>query len=348
MDPGWETTQDRRVKGWLSSIPGYSGYRDKERRRDADKRVRDALSQQLEAVAKRTDVLARGLADERKITEVGAVESASRAIRHLADVIRTATYGYGGLFGDRSVDAQALDQLRLFDEALGLSVTALADQVGTAESALRVEGDALATALATIQTTVRATLGRWDLRNQVIETARPAGPAEVGKALDVLKTVAEREESGAPHPLFDIVQGEAIAVMGDNFVVDSRIDIVGDGVAFRLFRISASPAEWLLVQRAHDAEAAVLRPVEATVTDLDSPRIDGKSFTAFVRGQATAEVTGVSGASGSRAASVGIYRNTGDNGQLAAIVDWGTESLVLVGSPIESDDVERYGATASS
>src|SRR5215212_5078911 len=91
-----------RVASLLNKIPGYSGYRNKESRRDEDRRLREELAREYGQIAQR-------------LAEIGNVERVERALRRFTDRLRTATYGYGGLFSDRSIDERALDQLQAFD-----------------------------------------------------------------------------------------------------------------------------------------------------------------------------------------------------------------------------------------
>ena len=57
----------RTASRFLDKIPGYSGYRDKENRRDADRAVRDRLTADLLARAERVERVAGQLADQRRI-----------------------------------------------------------------------------------------------------------------------------------------------------------------------------------------------------------------------------------------------------------------------------------------
>src|SRR5829696_7885363 len=113
-----EARAEQTLNRVLNKVPGYSGYRDKENRRDADRLVRDRLVAELAQRAERVERVAQRAADERRIRDVGPLNDVAGAIRHLANRINTATYGYGGLFGNKDVDAAVLDQIRLFDEAL--------------------------------------------------------------------------------------------------------------------------------------------------------------------------------------------------------------------------------------
>src|SRR4051794_39696234 len=99
-----DTWAEQKTSSILTSIPGYSGYRDKEQRRDADKAVRDRIVAELQTRAHRVGQIATALANARRITEVGPVNDLQNQIRTVSDRVNTASYGYGGLFGPRDID----------------------------------------------------------------------------------------------------------------------------------------------------------------------------------------------------------------------------------------------------
>ena len=118
-----------RLKDLLGRIPGYNGYRDKENRRDEDRRLRETIADTIVlSVDTLTSYNAR-LSADREFSSLSKVESLVGQIRLLADRIRTASYGYGGIFTERSVDEAALDQLRQFDLALQREAEGLASAV---------------------------------------------------------------------------------------------------------------------------------------------------------------------------------------------------------------------------
>src|SRR6478609_3055827 len=107
------------------SIPGYKGYRAKEDRRDADRVVRDKISAELDARAARVEQLASNMSAARDLANLGAINGVVQEIRLLATRVRTAIYGYGGLFGNKDVNGAALAQIQAFDETLLAGVPAL-------------------------------------------------------------------------------------------------------------------------------------------------------------------------------------------------------------------------------
>jgi hypothetical protein len=327
-----------RVSGLLASIPGYRGYRNKEDRRDADKRVRERVAAAFAAQADRVERVARDLANQRRLKDVGPVNEFAQAIRHLVDRIATATYGYGGLFGDRNVDETALDQLRLFDEALMSGVTDLEGPIAALEQAFADSADLVAPSREGI-TATKKILSHLDLRNEVIETGRPA-PQE--KIQDILSPKSPAEQG--PPPAFNLNPGDAISILGDNFVVDGRIDLRAGGQSLRLLRVSTSPERWLAVPGDREHAFALLNLTDQPFTPGAESRIGGEAYTVNWSAAGTGEVSGKGGSTGQRAATVSVLTGKPDPASRAVVVDWGTERQVLTGKEIYPDDVEIYGA----
>ena len=236
-----EEIWERRISDALDRVPGYRGYRLKEERRDADRRVRAAVADAYAAELARVERIGRELANARRLGEISAVERTSQAIRHYIDRVRSATPGYGGLFGDRDIDGIALDQLRLFDESLLLGVDELRPAIDRLEARLRRRSAA------------RPGGGRSRPDDRI--TARSlqysARGDQDGRAtsrdgvLAALRPIAEV----IPPDVYSAQPGDAISILGDNFLVDARIDVDGRPQSFRLFRIAREPEEWLFVSR---------------------------------------------------------------------------------------------------
>jgi hypothetical protein len=331
-----------RIGGLLASIPGYGGYRDKEARRDADRRVRERVAAAYAAQADRVERVARDLANQRRLKDVGPVNEFAQAIRHLVDRISTATYGYGGLFGDRNVDEVALDQLRLFDEALVSGVTDLEGPVAALEQARAANTDLAIPSRDGVEATTKI-LSHLDLRNGVIETGRPA-PQE--KIQDILSPKPPEEQG--PPPAFKISEGDAISILGDNFVVDGRIDLQAGGQALRLLRVATAPERWLAVPDERDRSFALLDVSDQPFTPGAESTIGGEAYTVNWSAAGSGEATGKGGATGRRPATVTVLTGTKKPTSRAVVVDWGNERQVLVGKEVHPDDVEIYGAPAKA
>lgn len=327
---------ERRVGSLLDRIPGYRGYRSKEDRRDADRRVREHLVTAYGAQADRVERVARDLAAQRRLGEIGPVDEFARTLRHFIDRIRTATYGYGGLMGDRDVDAAALDQLRQFDEGLLSGVDELAVPIRELEAALTAKDDLAAPADAGTAV-VRTLLARFDLRGEVVETGKVA-PAE-----SVLRVLQAGPVDGTP-PAFGLELGDALAILGDDYLVDSRIAIDGDPTSLRLFRLRGGEDErWLAVAAKPEQGMALTTPVTPAPPSGTETAIAGTTYRSEVAGSGDGEVVGIGGSSGFRPVRFSLLVGADDATARAVVLDWGTERQAYAGREVDRRDVEIFG-----
>lgn len=329
---------ERRLGSLLDRVPGYRGYRSKEDRRDADKRVRAHAATAFGQLADRVESVGRDLADQRRLAEIAPVDDLTRAIRHLADRVRTATYGYGGLFGDREVDATALDQLRLFDEGLLAGASELERPVADLEAAHSTKGD-LATAARAGTEVVRRLEARLDLRGQVVETGKPA-PEE-----SVLRVLGPGTSADAPpssHRAYDLKLGDALAILGDDFLVDASIAVSGGRDDLRLFRLGGGAAEeWLFVPQRAEHGLARLSPVAPPPPGQTT--IASTAYADHAAGSGDGQVSGTGGASDVRPVRYQILRGADDTKTRALILDWNGERQAFAGAEVHPNDVEVFG-----
>ncbi|MGH2559005.1 MAG: hypothetical protein ACRDJH_08070 [Thermomicrobiales bacterium] len=328
---------ERTTRSILDAVPGYKGYRRKEDRRDADRRVREALALRFGAQADRVERIARNLADQRRLRDVGPVDQLARSIRHFVDRVSTATYGYGGLFGDRDVDERALEQIRQFDESLLSGVDELDQPIADLERAY-AEGTDLASSAGAGAEIVRDLLARFDLRGQVVESAEPATEESVLKHLKPAPVVES-------HPAFDLHDRDAIAIMGDNYVVDARIDVQAVPDSFRLFRVSDEAKAWLFVPKVDGQTFALLHDSDDSGEESE---IDGVAYTVQSSGSGTGELIGAGGHSGVERVAYRFLVGTEDAAARAVVLTWSNERQTFAGKETHPDDVEMYGSKHSA
>ena len=124
-----------------SKIPGYRGYKEKEDRRAADKLLRDHLADQLNEQQRRMAELQRDLLEGGGLLLVDDLERAVTKAQKLADKIRTASYGYAGLFDEVKVKEEELDALYDFDESMLQHVSAIQAAIDALAAAMDAGGD---------------------------------------------------------------------------------------------------------------------------------------------------------------------------------------------------------------
>jgi hypothetical protein len=110
----------------IGKIPGYSGYKKKEQRREADKLLRLHVAKKYEEQLNKLNQIQYDLTLQGRLRVLVALERASMKLQLLIDRIKTASYGYSGWFDAVRVQEDDLSKLYDFDEAMLASVDTLA------------------------------------------------------------------------------------------------------------------------------------------------------------------------------------------------------------------------------
>lgn len=98
-----------------SLYPGYTGYRNKEQRRDVDRLLRDAIMKRLLDRKQVLDGLIADATRTRKYDLVPKMETLKNEIQAVADKIKHAVRGYSGFFDTVQVKEEDLDRLYRYD-----------------------------------------------------------------------------------------------------------------------------------------------------------------------------------------------------------------------------------------
>jgi len=119
MDQFFEkvTSQQDPFKKLMSHIPGFSGYIDRQNRRDADKILRDTVARRFEEQWKRASQLQSDMVSNGMIAYVDDMEKAAIRLRTFIDKITTAPRGYSGMFDAVKINEKELESIYQFDNA---------------------------------------------------------------------------------------------------------------------------------------------------------------------------------------------------------------------------------------
>lgn len=120
-------------------VPGYHGYVDKEKRRDADKILRTQLAHKYTAQHARLTRVQQQLLRSGDLQNIAEIDHLGGVLQRFINRLETATYGYAGLFDPIKIEAEDLDQLYAFDMALASGVDALSGAIDALESAVGAE-----------------------------------------------------------------------------------------------------------------------------------------------------------------------------------------------------------------
>jgi hypothetical protein len=161
-------------------IPGYSGYVDKERRRDTDKRQRELLADRVRGLKAPLNEVMRELSTGGRLFEIGPVDHLTKKLDRVENRIRYASYGYSGFFDVVKIQQTQLDAIYQFDlslveqvDALEAKVNELKSNAGTADG-LKAAAAAAEGAIDQLEHTFD---GRYNAVNNFGQEAVPQEPA---------------------------------------------------------------------------------------------------------------------------------------------------------------------------
>ncbi len=158
-------------KKLASYIPGFSGYVERQNRRDADKILRDTVARRFEEQWKRASELQAEMVSQGLIRYVDDMEKAAIALRTFIDKISTAARGYSGLFDAVKINEKELEAIYQFDLAffdLGDQVKSALDNVAASMG----DEEALPAAIRHVTTLSRLAVETFDRRSEAVTGSR--------------------------------------------------------------------------------------------------------------------------------------------------------------------------------
>ena len=158
-------------KKLMSFIPGFSGYIERQNRRDADKLLRETVARRFEEQWTRASSLQVDMVNNGMLSYVDDMEKASLALRTFIDKIGTAARGYSGMFDAVKINEKELEAIYQFDAAF----FDLADQVKSGLDNVEASmGDeaALPAAIRNITNLSRLAVETFERRSEIVTGSR--------------------------------------------------------------------------------------------------------------------------------------------------------------------------------
>jgi hypothetical protein len=129
-------------ESWFENITGkiplYSGYKEKEQRREADALLREHLAKQFGEQLGRAEDVAGQMLTGPGMMQLDEMGKGNTRLQTLIDKIKTAAQGYAGLFDAVKVKEDELDTLYEFD----YNMLVVADEIGEAVDEIQSALDA--------------------------------------------------------------------------------------------------------------------------------------------------------------------------------------------------------------
>lgn len=147
-------------------IPGFSGYVERQTRRDADKLVRETLSNRFRELEGQVSALQRDFISQGEIGYIDDLEAAAIKLRTFADRIRTASRGYSGMFDAVKINEDELAKIYNYDA----SMVDLVDEVARAieNVAASVGSDGLNASIRNLESKTQECIDIFNRRDEII------------------------------------------------------------------------------------------------------------------------------------------------------------------------------------
>lgn len=169
IDPLGKMTEGKDLLGDVQNfVSGFVGYYDRERRREADKLLRDGIAERYEVEWSRISGIQSQLVSARQLEYVDDIESAAIKLRTFIDRVRGAARGYSGFFDAVRVKKDELQQLYAYDLTLLENAEHVREAVDQLEKA--VGSDGLSEAIRGVVKAAQETNVLYDRRDEIILT----------------------------------------------------------------------------------------------------------------------------------------------------------------------------------
>lgn len=324
--------QRRRI---AASIPGYPGYRERERRREADRQLRVELARQYGAQLDRLTNLQRRATNKALLSALDDMERAGLKLQRFIDRLRTASYGYAGWFDTATVREVELQQLYLFDQALTAGIQRVSAAIDAVAAAIDA-GMGIEEVVEALADIVDELNQRFDQRRDLLAAGKKVPPNELQEALET--TVPP---SPALQALTTLKLNDALTYDGVDYLVVARVVYDVQGNTLYAYKLEDTDAErWLRVGPVKDA-VGLFEVIEAAVDmpPAETLEVAGASFRQTEAGQARASIEGPGGRR-EGLAEYWLY-TSGDAGRLW-IEKWGEDVRVHRGEAVDVEQVKVW------
>lgn len=155
------------IKKLFAKVPGFKGYIERNDRRMSDKLLREQVALAFESQYQRVSALQRDLISHGGLAYIDDLEAAAIKIRQFIDRVRTASYGYAGLFDAVKIKEDDLAQVYQFDLKLLELDEAVSHAMDNVEASIGTDG--LPAAIKNLATISQSCVETFNQRSDVLK-----------------------------------------------------------------------------------------------------------------------------------------------------------------------------------
>lgn len=339
MFDDFEIRLERMKEELATRIPGYLGYRDRERRRDADKQLRMELAQRLDAQRSRLLELQRQALNQGRIEALDDLEQVNLKLQRFIDRLRTASYGYAGWFEAASIEEPELEQLYAFDAALASGIDGVAQGVDALEQAVQA-GQGVEQAAVALGRVIDELDHRFDQRRNLLAEGKKVPPVELQAALEEATVGAKR--ASPLQALMALKLDDALSYEDVDYLIVAKATYEERGRQVLAYRLEDGGAyHWLRVPLDAVAEAGLYDEMvlDVPVPPGETVQVEGTTFRQTASGQARVSLLGPGGR---RQGMVAYWLYEAPTGERLWLERWGEELQVRRGRSIDLERLELW------
>lgn len=151
----------------IAKIPGFKGYIERNERRMSDKLLREKVSDEFEIQYQRISSIQRDLISQGGLAYIDDLEASAIKLRQFIDRVRTASYGYAGLFDAIKIKEEDLAQVYQYDAELLALSEGVSRAIDNVEASIGSDG--LPAAIKNLTTTAQNSLDMFNKRSEVMK-----------------------------------------------------------------------------------------------------------------------------------------------------------------------------------
>lgn len=157
------------LESLMRQIPGFSGYFDRERRRDTDKIQREFLARRVGQLKSEMQGLQEEILASGNLSLVEVLDRVSNKLDRIVERLRHASVGYAGFFDVVKVNEAELDRLYEYDMTLVGAVSAAGEALMGLRSSLTTGGQDAAARLQDFRRRVEELDAFLDERERILK-----------------------------------------------------------------------------------------------------------------------------------------------------------------------------------
>lgn len=156
----------------MLAVPGFRGYKAKEQRREADKKIRDFVHSRLQEARNDLQDIYQLLAESKVPEALHPIDRLTAILDRVSEKVNHASYGYAGFFDATKIDEDDLDRMINFDTQLVEGAKGIAQRVQTFKDEVQADKfDNIEAYESELRKTVEGFETTFDQRKDVVEGA---------------------------------------------------------------------------------------------------------------------------------------------------------------------------------